>query len=248
MKKMLVVIFSVMFLGMAFSPAIASDEISVTFSSKMWSKSLGPDGVIYHNEPVLQSDIFISLPKGFYFDIWHSAGLDDTDLSSNFGDELDFTLGWSGSWKEFGVDVGVIYIDGLPTFNMKQGDSLMPYVELNKEFDFADEHLFTPFVRLELLFPLNDENNVGDIFGGFKHSWQLSDRFSIGQKAYLLYDNVVGNSNSTLVGGYGVDLNWDIHEKITFSPLMFKATMPLGSVNGGRKSEVVVGSGLTFHF
>ena len=100
MKRILILLSVVIIFGVMVSPAIADNEISVSFSSKLWPRYLGADGTIYHDEPVLQSDIFISLPKGFYFDIWHSVGLDDTDLSSNFGDEgPNFTLGWSGNWK-----------------------------------------------------------------------------------------------------------------------------------------------------
>jgi len=248
MKKILILLFAIMIFGVMVSPTTADDEISVSFSSKLWSRYLGADGAIYHDEPVLQSDIFISLPKGFYFDIWHSVGLDDTDLSSNFGDEgPNFTLGWGGSWNQFGVDLGIAYIDGLPTFKMKQGDSLLPYVELNRKFDITDSHSLTPFAKLELLFPLEDGENLGDIFGGLKHNWQLSDKFAVNQKAYLLYDNSWSPS-SAVIGGYNVDLSWSLHDKITFNPLILKATTPLSSVDDERKLETVIGVGFTFHF
>lgn len=260
MKKTLVVgvvIFSIMLimLGGAFSSAIAEgDEVSLSVSGKVWSRYLGSDGVVYLDKPVFQTDIFVSLNAGYYIDIWHSAGLDDADLSSNFGDELDLTFGRGFNWKGYGVDIGIIYIDGLPTFHMKEGDFVEPFVELNKGFDdiIADGHLFTPFLRLELLFPLNDGNDIADIFVGIKYNWQLSNRFSFGSKVYFLYDDAIGNSpTKVFIGGYEADLGWSIiNEGITFNPLMFKVRTPLNSVSAtdNRKTEAVIGVGFVFCF
>ncbi|MFC1625265.1 hypothetical protein ACFL1O_00045 [Patescibacteria group bacterium] len=225
----------------------AGDEISATFSSKIWSKYHVPNSVVVHDEPVLQNNLLTSLPKGFYFNIWHSMGLDDVDLSSNSGDELDLTFGWSGSWKEFGLDMGITYIDGLPTFRMKRGDFIQPYLELSRGLDIADEHLLTPFTKIELLFPLDGGDNLADIFGGIKHNWQLSDRFAVSQKVYLLCDDA-GSGNGALVGGYEMDFNWNIKENITFSPLMLKTTAPFSSVNDGRRPEATIGVGISFVF
>jgi len=236
-------------MGFAFSLANAEDEkVSVSFSSKVWSRYLGSDSAVIHDDPVLQNDVFILLANGFYFNIWQSVGLDDTDLSSNFGDELDFTLGWNGNIDKFGLDMGIIYIDGLPVFEMAQGDSLMPYIELNRGFDITAKHSLTPYAKLELLFPLNGDYSSSDISGGIKHNWQLSDRFAISQKAYLLYDNGVWGFDDGVIGGYNMDLSWKLSEKFAINPLMLKITTPMASLNDGRKTEMVFGTGLTFHF
>lgn len=250
MKRILMSVFTLMvIMGFAFSLANAEDEkVSVSFSSKVWSRYLGSDSAVVHDEPVLQNDVFVSLANGLYFNVWHSVGLDDTDLSSNFGDELNFTLGWNGNTDKLGLDMGIIYIDGLPVFEMIQGDSLMPYIELNRGFDITDKYSLTPYIKLELLFPLNGDHSSGDILGGIKHNWQLFDRFAINQKAYLLYDNGVWGSNDGIIGGYNMDSSWKLSEKLAINPLMLKVTTSVTSLNDGRKTEMVFGTGLTFHF
>lgn len=252
MKKILLGLLVMGFLSVGlFSMVNAEDDFSVSISSKVWSKYLGATGSIVHNKPVLQTDIFVSLPKGFYFDIWHSMGLDDKKLSSNFGDEMDLTLGWTGSiGKKFYLDVGIAYYDCYPLLRGKNYDAFAPYVEVGKSIElgrFLGTHTLVPFGRLELNLPTGDVDSGTYSYAGLKHVWKISEKLSVKQKADFLYDSGSFGATSGLIGRYESGLSWQIFKKMSVEPINIKTRTPITSIPG-HKTEVVIGTGITLYF
>jgi len=226
-------------------------DISVTVSSKVYSKYLGSHtGSICDDDPSLQNDLFVSLPKGFYLEIWHSVGLDGTGLSSDYGDELDYIIGWKGEVKEINLDLGAVYIDCVDLFKSPQGDLIIPYLEVNKEFDISENHRLTPYVCFE--FPYSAK---GDEFGhglwtyfGTKHAWQITPKFAFSQKVNLFFDDGACGNDSGLLGQYRCDLSWQISKSTTIDLISIKAITPFTSLSDNRKTEIVYGAGITYRF
>lgn len=229
----------------------SSEDISFTLSSKVYSQYLIADtGHIGHDKPVIQTDLFISLPKGFYFDLWHSAGLDGTGLSSDYGDEIDYTVGWNGKLGEINLDLGVSYFDLVDLFKLPHGDLIRPYLELNKGFDITESHRLTPYVYLG--FPYSAK---GDEFGhgffvrsGIKHAWQITPELTLNQKTNLFFDNGACGFDSGILGEYRCDIGWQISKSTTIDLISLKFVTPFTSLSDSRETEIVYGVGITHRF
>ncbi|MBZ9577712.1 hypothetical protein KJA13_01600 [Patescibacteria group bacterium] len=228
-----------------------SQDISVTLSSKIYSKYLNEGGGnILHDKPVIQTDLFASLPKGFYLGIWHSAGLDGTGLSSDNGDEIDYIVGWSGKVGKVNLDIGAYYFDLVDIFKSPHGDIIEPYFEISKGFDISDKHCLTPYVWFG--FPYSAK---GDEFGhgfyvrpGVKHAWQITPKLTLNQKANLFFDDGACGFDSGLFGEYRCSFSWQISKSTTIDLISVKGITPFTSLSDNRKTEIVYGAGITYRF
>src|SRR3989344_8446034 len=92
------------FFVLAFASPVAAQSVGVKFSFETVSSCVADLGLDPHDGTVMRPDLTVSLPRGFYADLWVSTG---TDFKPNPGREIDWTGGWSGR----GVDVGVALFD-----------------------------------------------------------------------------------------------------------------------------------------
>jgi len=250
MKKSNLSLIAFVVVGILFTGfnAATADNLSVSVSSKVWSKYLGGTGRVALNKPVIQTDIFVSLPKGFYFDVWNSTGLDDSNLSSNFGDEIDWTVGWSGNVIEKTyLDVGLAYYDCYELFRSKEYDAFAPYIEVGRPIEL-DSHTLTPFGRVEWNLPVDSLVNSGTYsYAGIKHGWKISKNFLLKQKVDFLYDSGSFGVNSGWIGRYQGELSWQVFRVLSIEPISLKARTPITSMPG-HKTETSVGAGATLSF
>jgi hypothetical protein len=79
--------------GVSFAEEAEKTSPTVTFSSKIYNKYVGDTGVVFYDRPVVQSEINVSMPKGFYVNLWYSMSLAHAGLDTNDGNEFDPTLG-----------------------------------------------------------------------------------------------------------------------------------------------------------
>jgi hypothetical protein len=106
MKKWMVV-FACILLIIATNTLTAQD---ITLTSWTRAQYLGVNGSIFLDNPVIQTDLGLRWDN-LYANIWWSVGLDDSDLNSNFGDEVDLTLGWAKTNGRFTWDTGLLYLE-----------------------------------------------------------------------------------------------------------------------------------------
>lgn len=246
MKRIIIMTLAILMIsGVIFSEANAED-ISFTLSTKVWSKYLGSSGAVVHDKPALQTDLFVALPKSFYFDIWHSMGLDGTSLSSDLGDEIDYTLGWNGKVKTFSLDAGISYFDIIDLFH-SNSDAIQPYAEINRSFNFSKNHSFSPYARVETLFPFNNPGKGLYAYSGIKYAWRLTPAITINQNAGLIYDSGVFGLENGFAGRHNLSFIWSPSKSINFELLNTKITIPISSFSD-RKNEIAFGAGLMLNF
>jgi hypothetical protein len=164
----------------------------VTFSSKVFSKYVGDTGVVFYDRPVIQSELNVSLPKGFYANIWYSMSLAHAGLDTNDGNEFDPTIGWSGDIAGITLDAGMTYFDLRPVGTFGRGDVWQPYVEFSKEFELNKAHAIAPFARTEYGIPVQGnarEDRGLHVHGGFRHKWQVADKLGLSQQADFAFDD-----------------------------------------------------------
>jgi len=211
---------------------------SYVFSTDVRSEFMGANGAIFHNQPVLNSSLILSLPNGIYVGTWHSVGLDNTDLSSDFGDELDLFLGFSNSYEKINLDAGIIYIDVHNLAKIPEGDVVYPYMELN--MPMAN---LTPFVKVECSFPIvGIEPIKGTLsFIGTRHVWKLNKTIHVNQEIKTMYDSGAFGFDSGWIGQYSISLNiksFNIHARGAY---------PLTELSQ-RDPKMIVGGGYSFKF
>lgn len=207
---------------------------SFVITTNVRSEYVDPYGITNTSHPVVQDEVTITSPSGVYVDLWHSHQLARPGvLSYNNGDEIDVSLGWSGTlWDKkpysIDVDLGITYEDYVG-LGSTSGDILLPYLELGHEFDLGKVSI-EPFVRFEYAFPVNgNENgnlNGSFLFTGLKVNVDLSDKWSINEKLDMETDDgafgykpggVVIDSTSTVSYKATDTLTLDVEARITKS-------------------------------
>lgn len=246
MRMMLIIIVAM--IGFSVSQTKAED-FPVTISVRGYSGYIAaPIGDLLYDRGVVQTDLFVELGKGFYFDLWHSVGADGTGWSSGFDDEIDYTLGWAGEFKGIDLDFSMAYFDCVDLFKMPGGDFIYPYVDLSKDLDDRDDHCLRPYVRFA--FPYSAKGNeFGHGFHtnlGIKHSWQQDEKLNVAHKANLLFDDGTWGYSKGIIGGYELVLTWQISESMAIELTPVSIISPFISMSDHRKTEAVCGIGIIY--
>lgn len=225
------------------------NKLNLSLSTKIWSEYLFTNGAIFHDEPVVQTDLFVELPHGFYFDLWWSVGLDGTDASSDFGDEIDYTVGWAGNFGKLDVDLGIAYFDLFELFDAGgDGDVLQPYIELGKTLKLGEKHKLTLNTAFQWQQPLkNSMSSGGYLIGGVSDLWQISPTVSINSEVSVLYDTGAYNYDNGLVGFVNFETSWQITRSFSVQLPSIKVAEPI-STSDERKTQVAFGLGFSINF
>lgn len=158
-------------------------------------------------------------------------------------------MGWREKLEEINLDIGIAYIDCIDLFESPRGDLILPYLEINKEFDVSEKHRLTPYMGFEFPFSAKGNEFGHGFFArfGVKHAWQINPKLVFNQKINLFFDDGALD-DSGILGQYRCDLNWQISKSTTIDLISIKAIDPLTSLSDGRKTEMVYGTGMTYRF
>ncbi len=223
------------------------------FSTQIKDKYVLGKGLNIYDDPVIQRDVFVELGRGFYVDLWWSTGLDEPNLNLGNDDEVDWTTGWKG---EVGgnckLDIGIAYFDLTKIFSIEEGDVIQPFAELGRKYELDSRHSFTPYIRAVGLVPIGwdkDARSGAHIFLGLKHDWQPCELLGVSQKFAVMYDTgTLVSSDRGFLGNYDLGLNWKVSKRATVNLPSFKLISPISDLDDGRKTQHVVGGGITFSF
>lgn len=185
------ILISLMALFLMVTNAFAVD---FTLTTKTLSQYVGPNGIVLRDKPVQQTDLFVSLPKSFYADIWVSlSGKND------LGKEVDYTLGWSGEVSGLLLDAGVVYYDLIQLFQSR-GDAVNFFGKVSREIAISKSVKLTPYAKAEVIMPTNRDYLEGGTlaYAGSSFNWNMPRGFSLNQEIYVLLDS----------GTYGVERAW----------------------------------------
>ncbi len=235
-----------------FAGCSTSDEKIFTTSSRFWSGYMTRNGFVSHDEPVIQNDISISLPKGFYLCLWHSFGINDTDLSGDLGDEIDYIAGWNHNFVSFArLDISLVYINFLELDEMPKGDGILPTFVVDREFKLGN-HSLVPYAKEEIIIPAQGERPERGILSraGIKHIWDTSLSFDIQHKVEVLYDDgALGSGfDSGVLARYELGLTWPTSENIVIEAPSTRIILPLTDLDDKRKEDFVIGFGIRVKF
>jgi len=223
-----------------------------TLSSKFISKYVDEAGVVVHNRPVIQTEVYVrNAETGIYLDIFYSTSVKNPGRDSNSANEVNYTIGWSKTVGPIDLDAGISYIDLTPLNNGAQGDAVKTFMAVSKEFNVIDGHKVTPFIRMEYGFSVKGnaaESSSGlQLHSGIKHAWQISEKLLINQKLMLVFDDGSYGMNRGWIGSYEVGPSYRINEWVSLDA-NFRVVGPLHQINDGRKEQFIGMIGLTFYF
>jgi hypothetical protein len=255
MKLIVYLALAVISLTGSLSAAETTNESSWSYevSTHVWSQyhaasDFGGSGAIYHDKPVIQTDLSAtwSGPLDISFGIWHSAGLDDSGLSSDFGDELDYYLNFEKEIGGISLSLYVAYFDTVDLFRTP-GDvvSITPKIGVPVEIG---EHKVTPFVQWNTYVPTGQGALAGNLFQlGVEHGFSVRS-YDISHTMAVAYDDGAFGLENGYIFNYIFTGSFAVSEKFTVEVPMFKFTTPMSDLKDGRGSEVTFGAGVVFSF
>ena len=208
-----------------------------------------------HDSWLLWTDASFDLPQGFYLGVWHYMGLDDNDLSSNGGDELDPYLGWKGTLAGLDFRLETIYFNLHPVEHWYRGDAWAQSSAVAKKFDLFPDHTLRLEAQVDWLSKADDfSNGALVLLPNATHEWQAPfgiDTLIFSQKVWLAWDDGFdgpGNSSDGFFLRYNAGLHWELKPDITLMFPGFTGLLVLTNPHDGRESAVSLNFGLKFSF
>ena len=239
----------VVFLSIMVPSVVCAHSLSLEVKDKY----LISKGITVYEGPVIQTNLTIDLPKGFYLGLFGSKSADSSDFTGNFGNEVDYTVGWSGIVRNLRLDFGVSYLDLAKVFSTKGGDAVQMYGEVGRDIILNGHNTLTLYMRTEMHIPVGKwQGNAhagAYVFMGVKNQWRVHKYMALNQKLAVMYDTgTFVASDRGFLGHYDLDVSWNLTKALSMSLPTFKLIFPISSLNDGRGVEHMVGGGLNFKF
>lgn len=205
------------------------------------------------NEPVIQTDLYVTCDDGWGFDLWKSVSL-SRGLNSNAA-EVDYTVFKTGNIPSLGVnyDVGISYYDLNRVFKFQSGDLLVPYLELGMTngFTWTGGPKIVPFTRVEVYHGIGGKfaHAAPVFFLGADHFWKLDDAVLLSNRTAILRSP---NALGVRPGFSFVNeskLKWAINKSLTviLPEVKFAAPVHISKKDNRRPNVAIVG-GISISF
>lgn len=225
---------------------------SFTLSSGYSSQYVIQNGLELHDDAVhTQGTLFA--PYGFYLDAFWSAGLDDSDLNSDAGDEIDWSAGWAKKvFGDFGLEARFSYYDLFKVFDSTKTDLIFPYGEINYG-GAANRWLnITTSVAAETPFTADFD----DLSQGLLLHWGIRPNFTVLEfldiitRFDILYDDGALGLDNAVLGRYEAGLLWKLTENFSISAPWVKYSDIYSHIENfdPRKNEFWWGGGIVLTF
>ena len=245
--KNLVILMSalIVFTG---SRASAESDYSVTASVHVLSEYLVTDGNKPHDNTVIQTDLYVTLPNNLYIDLWWSASPNGS-ANNDGGDEVDYTIGWNGQLNGYDVDVSLNYFDFTNIGSTKLGDIFSPSIKVGKSYIVANGLKVTPFIDVNGLILVNAPgNDAVNVVTGITTTLTSHPRWTLFQTASLVSDTGVFANDSGLLFAYQAGGTIRITNTFFLDVVKVKLAVPITDFSDGRDNNAVVGTGVVMKF
>lgn len=233
-----------------FGSEVPRGGISFQLNEEIWSRYMGVNGAIFYEDPILVSELTVSHSSGAYVDIWNSIALDEIGGSLNWGNETDFTIGYTFQTGGMCFDVGVCYFDLKPLFYVPGGDIIRLHGRISKEFRVSENHTLTPWGLVRVYFPMRASHILerGELgYVGVSHSWNLGSGLRLSHGPTILMDGGPWGFDPGFLGLYNLDLTLNLTDRLKVDLLSVKLAEPI-TTDDTREFESVWGAGLSWRF
>ncbi len=243
-RRALIIIIAALLLA---SPASGADFL---LSSRIQSQYIAGNGAVFHDKPVLQSDLLISWKSGIYADLWHSSSLEFDNWNKGSDDELDYIVGWSKSFGSLTVDTGALYMNFVD-LNESRGDGIFPYLEISRTPQ--PKKSISPYLKVQPAFPVKGGlPKKGCYFAAGLNMTQQQKKSGpeTRQKISVIYDTGAFGYEENTIGEYKFEMSYSFGKRTKIHLPSVSAYIPLSKPSDldGRKTSVSVGTGLSVSF
>ncbi|HEY5221008.1 MAG TPA: hypothetical protein VIJ29_02585 [Candidatus Paceibacterota bacterium] len=225
------------------------DPIRLSLTTMTGSKYLGLADEMLSEHPVQQTSFNASLPCGISAGVFDSMSLSPSNDHPNFGNEVDFTLGWSGSLKGNALDVHGAYIDLSPLVRLPKGDVFQFSERVSRTLPLGKKQSITPYVWLREVMPVRGPTPIGGWFGhgGLVFTRSFGSRVSNSADIATVWDSGALGNHPGLIGTIVDTPSWKIGEHTSLQfPLNVQT--PLTHTGDGRRTNFTGGFTLAFSF
>lgn len=259
MKLKLLVVLSVVFCMQAI-PAFSQDKLkkwephgflSLTYQEKYLGFRVSRN---IYDDSILWSEAYLDLPGGFFTDLWWSTDLQDNEISSTGGDEIDPTLGWKGNICDFDVSVSATLFNIIPIGKWWHDDVWVQTFTLSKSYSYG-KHTIRPEFRIEWLSEV-------DYFGGgslvlmpnITHSWKRLldiDELTFSHTTYLAWDDgfdMCKNDSDAVFLRWQGGLEWELSKNLKFIFPGLTVLAPIKNAHDGRGWEKAFNFAFVYKF
>jgi hypothetical protein len=242
MSKFVVMLMSSVVAVFCICPVYGA-ETNVSLSANVCfdfvSKYVGSSGSVSEDGPAIQPSFTLTHESGIYASIWNSTG-----FRESLGDEVDYSIGWTGEKYGFGINIGVSYYDFVKLFHGRSGNVWASYGELCRNVNVGNVK-FVPSVRIEGDFAEADTEDFSDgwsITPGIRCEKEFAG-INFWDEILLTYDNGTFGNHVTTTPQNKIGLDFDVCG-VTVSPNLL-VSLPSDK---NRTDEVVWGISVSHDF
>jgi len=245
MKKLVAFLFFVMV--SCITVTVNAQDFSLNGQTMVRSKYVGPDGLQFYGDPVIQSNFTLNHKSGLFFDLWISSGF-NTKFSNDWDDEIDYTLGWSGKISSFLLNSSLSYFDDFDNFNFTYNDVGKGNIHLGYPKQIKPWLKVVPYVDY-ITFIIPNKNtpfNGGNMYSvGFDNEIIITEKIKVTPLIqFSLDDGALGVKAGSLLK-LASNLNWTLSKHFVWN--VVEATFYSPSNKRGMKDELVLGAGLSWN-
>lgn len=226
-------------------------EQIATVSLDLKQGYLDRNGMEWYDRNVAVANVVLNLPKGFRFEAWGSWAPegDHGGTANDLGDEIDYTLAWSGNLDLFKFDVGASYFDLVGIGKGPAGDVFTPFVGMSYEIALGKSNALEPYTRINWYLPGKNSGFEGGIWTtvGLRHSADFTKYLSLSHEVRLTHDDGAYGLQAGFVGQYEAALCWQLSKYVTLRAPNVVLSKPLNGFQD-RFAKAVFGIGADFSF
>jgi hypothetical protein len=160
------------------SVTVYAQNFSLDGQTIIRSKYVGPDGLQFYENPVIQSNITLKHKSGLFFDLWHSTGF-NSDWSTDWDDEIDYTIGWKGKISPLSLNVLLSYFDNFKNWDFTYNDVIKGNINLGYPKQIYHWLKISPFIDYTTFIIPNKSTPFG---GGNLYSFGFDNEINITEK------------------------------------------------------------------
>ncbi len=208
------------------------------------------DGLVFYPDAVMQGNITLAHRSGLFLDLWYSSGF-NTAWSTNWDDEIDYTLGWNGKINgDLDLSISATYFDNYGVGDLLYNDVVKGFVRIGLPTSKINESFsLTPFASWTGYFIPDDKTPFegGNVFAlGLDSELAIACWLKVASTTVIGWDDGCFGVKPGSIFRHTSTVNVQISEHVTWNALEATIYVPLGNRN--MRNEVVLGTGLSWSF
>jgi len=223
--------------------AAPSASFSTGFANKYIAFGSGSE---LYGKAVNQTDFNVAFENGVYVDLWGSKALNAGSWGSNFGDEVDYGIGWAGKiGNGFSLNAGVTYFDEPMAGTFGECDVWYTHVKVSHDLELNGLGTFNAFGAYENYTTMPGTSyEGGNIWSVGLSKTQSYKDLSVNASEVLIYDEGAFGNDRGLLAKFGLELDWKVTKHVTLVAPSVTFYVPV-TVSDSRNNELVVYGGVS---